>query len=244
MSPPESKYVSASKPVNRRTAQPAARAEQLSPVIQERLAASWAGQQTRNRLGTSLAEQLLTASRPGRAPAMGLLLIAGGMVCAASAVGLLLAAITHSWLFAAGGALGLAAGVGLVFFSHRSEALSARAMPPAPALFDAASLQAFDRALQSMAADAPNTVVTALTRLKQQIACIAQQAANTPVDEHFTLDDRLYLTELLRRYIPDSLQVPKDKRAAPVLEQGESAVSLLLGQLQLLSAELALREKS
>ncbi len=247
MTPPNSKYVSASKPVNRRTAQPAAKAEQLSPVVQERLAAKWAGQQTRNRFGVPLAEQLLATAKPERTSAMRPLLITGGVVCAASAVGLLLGAIAQSWWLAGGGAVGLAAGVSLVFFSRRTEALSALAAPLVPALFDAASLQAFDRALQSMAADAPDTVVTALTGLKQQLARTAQQAANTSEDEHFTMDDRLYLTELLRRYVPDSLQaylqVPKDQRAAPVLQQGESAVSLLLGQLQLLGAELALREK-
>ena len=247
MTLPEPKYVSASKPVNRRTAQPAAKAEQLSPVVQERLAAKWAGQQTRNRFGAPLAEQLLVAARPAHTPAMRPLLITGGMVCAASAVGLLLAAIAHSWVFAGGSAAGLAAGMSLVFLNRRSEALSALAAPSVPAFFDVASLQAFDRALQSMAADAPDTVVSALTSLKQQLARTAQQAANAPVDEHFTMDDRLYLTELVRRYVPDSLQaflqVPRDRRAAPVLERGESAVSLLLGQLQLLGAELALREK-
>ena len=250
MTLPEPKYVSASKPVNRRTAQPAARAEQLSPVVQERLAAKWAGQHTRNRFGVPLAEQLLIAAKPAGTPAMTAvspLLITGGVVCAASAVGLLLAAIAHSWVFAGGGAAGLAAGMSLVFLNRRSEALSALAAPSVPAFFDAASLQAFDRALQSMAADAPDTVVSALTSLKQQLARTAQQAANAPVDEHFTMDDRLYLTELVRRYVPDSLQaflqVPRDQRAAPVLGRGESAVSLLLGQLQLLGAELALREK-
>lgn len=247
MTPPDPRYVSASKPVNRRTAQPVARAERLSPVVQERLAAKWAGQQIRNRFGLPLAEQLLVAARPVHTPAMGPLLITGGVVCAASAVGLLLAAIAHSWLFAGGGAVGLVAGVSLVFFSRRSEAMSALAMPPAAAFFDAASLQAFDCAVESMVADVPDTVVTALTSLKQQLARIAQQAANAPVDEHFTMDDRLYLTELLRRYVPDSLQayllVPKNQRAAPVLEQGESAVSLLLGQLQLLGTELDKHEK-
>ena len=247
MTQPDPKYVSASKPVNRRTAQPAASEERLSPVVQERLAAKWAGQQARNRFGLPLAEQLLVAPKPAQTPAMSPLLITGGVVCAASAVGLLLAAIANSWLFAGGGAAGLAAGVSLVFFSRRSEALSALAVPSAPAFFDAASLLAFDRAADSMAADAPDRVVTALTALKRQLARIAQQAASAPVDEHFTMDDRLYLTELLRRYLPDSLQayllVPKDQRAAPVLEQGASAVSLLLGQLELLGKELDQHEE-
>ena len=52
---------------------------------------------------------------------------------------------------------------------------------------------------------------------------------------------------MLRRYLPDSLHaylmVPKDQRSAQVLERGETAVSLLLGQLKLLGAELDKREK-
>lgn len=247
MSPPEQKYVSASKPVNRRTARPVAKAEPLSPVVQERLAAKWAGQHIKNRFGLPLAEQLREAARPAPAGAMSPLFIAGGVVCAASAVSLLLGVVTHSTLLVVSGVLELAGGAGLMFYSHRSEAASALQAPSTGSLFDEASLLAFDRAVQSLAADAPDKVVTALTALKQQLVRIAQQAANAPIDEHFTLDDRLYLTQWLRRYVPDSLEayllVPKDQRAAPVLEQGASAVSLLLGQLELLGQELSQREE-
>lgn len=246
MTSPDPKYVSASKPVNLRTAKPAARSAPLNPVVQERLAAKWAGQKTKGRFGVPLAEQVLTAASPAPASAMRPLLVTGGVVCAASAVSLLLAAIAQSWLFALSGVLGLAAGASLALFSRRSEVMSAQMAPAVPAFFDEASLRAFDRALESMAADAPDAVVAALARLKQQLARMAQQAATAQVDEHFTMEDRLYLTELLRRYVPDSLQafllVPKAQRAAPVLEQGESAVSLLLGQLKLLGAELDKRE--
>ena len=247
MSPPDPKYVSASKPVNRRTAQPAAKAEPLSPVVQERLAAKWADQQMRSRFGLPLAEQLREAAKPAPARAMEPLFIAGGVVCAASAVSLLLGVVTHSTLLVVSGVLELAGGAGLMFYSHRSQAVSALEAPSTGELFDQTSLLAFDRALESLAADAPDGVVTALTALKRQLARIAQHAANAPIDEHFTLDDRLYLTQLLRRYLPDSLQayllVHKDQRAAPVLEQGASAVSLLLGQLELLSQELDQREE-
>ena len=247
MTQPDPKYVSASQPVNLRTARPAAKTERLNPVVQERLAAKWAGQQAKSRFGVPLTQQLLVACMPAQPPAMSPLLIAGGIVCAASAVGLLLAVIEHALLFAGAGAVGLASGAGLVFFARRSQAGPALTAPDAPALFDEASLLAFDRALDSMAADAPDDVCAALTALKQKLARIAQHAAHAPVDEHFTMDDRLYLTELLRRYLPDSLQgylrVPKDQRTAPVLAQGESAVSLLLGQLMLLDAELDKREK-
>lgn len=247
MTQPDSKYASASQPVNRRTAKPEPRQEQINPVVQERLAAKWANQQIKARFGPPLAEQLQPSARPAQTPAMSPLFIAGGVVSAVSAVGLLLAAIQHSLLLAGAGALALASGAGLMVFSRRSGASPELAAPAATAFFDEPSLLAFDRALESMAADAPDAVVKALTGIKQQLARIAQQAAHAPVDEHFTMDDRLYLTELLRRYLPDSLQayllVPKAQRETQVLAQGETAVSLLLGQLTLLGAELDKREK-
>ena len=247
MTQPDPKYVSASQPVNRRTAKPVAKAEPLSPVVQERLAAKWADQNVRSRFGLPLAEQLREVAKPAPTSAMSPLLIAGGVVCAASAVSLLLGVVTHSTLFLVSGVLELVGGASLMFYSHRSQAASALQAPSTAGLFDEPSLLAFDRAVESLAADAPDRVVTALTALKRQLARIAQQAANAPIDEHFTLDDRLYLTQLLRRYLPDSLQayllVPKDQRTAPVLEQGASALSLLLGQLELLGQELDQREE-
>ncbi|MES2941715.1 MAG: hypothetical protein V4772_02465, partial [Pseudomonadota bacterium] len=247
MSQSDPKYVSAPQPVNRRTAKPEARTEQINPVVQERLAAKWANQQIKGRFGAPLAEQLQVSVRPTQTPAISPLFITGGVVSAVSAVGLLLAAIQHSLLLAGAGTLAFASGAGLMFLSRRSGAMAELAVPAATALFDETSLLAFDRALESMAADAPDAVVTALTGIKQQLVRIAQHAANAPIDEHFTMDDRLYLTELLRRYLPDSLHaylmVPKDQRSAQVLERGETAASLLLGQLKLLGTELDKREK-
>ena len=78
MTQPDPKYVSVSQPVNRRTAKPAARAEQLSPVVQERLAAKWADQHIKSRFGLPLAEQLREAAKPAQTSAMGPLFIAGG----------------------------------------------------------------------------------------------------------------------------------------------------------------------
>ncbi len=246
MTQPDPKYVSASRPVNRRTAKPEPKAEPVSQVVQERLASKWMHQRNKSRFGLPLTEQLQRAARPARASAMSPLFITGGMVSTVAAVGLLLAAIQHSVLLAGAGTLALGAGGALMWVARRSNALSEQLVTET-ALFDAASLLAFDRALDSMAADAPDAVVTELTGLKHQLARIAQLAAHAPVDEHFTMDDRLYLTELLRRYLPDSLEaylmVPKAQRPTELLEQGETAVSLLLGQFRLLCKELDKREK-
>lgn len=245
MTQPDPKYVSSSRPMNRRTAKPELKAERVSQVVQERLATKWTHQRNKSRFGLPLTEQLQRAARPAQASAMSPLFITGGIVSTVAAVGLLLAAIQHSLLLAGAGTLAMGAGAALMFVTRRSNTLCEQAALET-ALFDEASLLAFDRALDSMAADAPDAVVTELTGLKQQLARIAQLAAHAPVDEHFTMDDRLYLTEMLRRYLPDSLQaylmVPKAQRSAEVFEQGETAVSLLLGQLRLLGKELDKRE--
>ena len=81
MTQPDPKYVSASQPINRRTAKPVAKAGKLSPVVQERLAAKWAAQHIKNRFGLPLAEQLREAAKPAQTTAMGPLFIAGGGLC-------------------------------------------------------------------------------------------------------------------------------------------------------------------
>ena len=251
MTHPDPRYVSASEPVNRRTAKPAApRPEPINPVVQQRLAAKWATQHAKARLGASLAAQLHVAPSPA-SPASALTpwFITGAVVAAMAGVGLLLAVIGQSLMLAGASAVALAVGAGLMTVVHRRFGAAApeAASPLAAAtLFDAASIAAFDRVVHSMAADAPNDVSAALAGLKQQLVRIAQLAASAGVDEHFTLDDRLYLRELLRRYLPDSLEayllVPADQRLAPVLGHGASAASLLLAQLAMLSAQLSQRE--
>lgn len=247
MTLPDSKYVSAARPVNRRTAKPDARAERVNPVVQERLAAKWANQQMKGRFGVPLAEQLQVSAKPAQTPAMHPLFITGGVVGAVSAVSLLLAAIEQSLPLAGVGTLALVSGAGLMLFARRPAAAHDHAPPFATALFDDASLLTFDRALESMAAEAPEAVIAALAGLKQQLVRTAQLAANTPVGEHFTMDDRLYVMELVRRYLPDSIHayllVSKGQRATQALAQGETAVSLLLGQIQLLCLELTKREQ-
>lgn len=243
MPQPDPYYVSSSRPVNRRTtARQAPRIESVHPVVHERLAAKWA----RSKLGQPLAEQL-RLSRPPSAPRrLSPWFIVGAVMTTASAVALLLAWIQHSWLLAVAGLPALAGGMGLMAWMARPGRAASPGDAQAAALFDHASVAAFDRALDTLAPEVPEAVATQLIAIKQQLARIAQQAASTSTDEHFTLDDRLYLTELVRRYLPDSLQsylrVPGAQRTAQVLEQGETAVSLLLDQLKLLQDELDKRE--
>lgn len=247
MTTPDSKYVSAARPVNRRTAKPDARPERVHPAVQERLAAKWANQQAKGRLGAPLAPQLHLSTQPAQTPAMSPLFIAGGVVCAVSAVCLLLATIQQSLPLAGAGTLALVCGAGMMFFTRHSGAACEQEPPVAAVLFDEASLLAFDRALESMVSEAPEAVITALTGIKKQLADTAQLVTNTSIGEHFTIDDRLYLIELVRRYLPDSINayllVPKSQRSTQTLENGETAVSLLLKQIQLLCLELSKQEQ-
>ena len=68
---------------------------------------------------------------------------------------------------------------------------------------------------------------------------------SAPLDGEFTLDDRLYVIESLRRYIPDTLsaylQVPAAQRTLPGAGDSPSANDLLQSQLALLQSGLAQR---
>lgn len=239
MPPTDPKHISSPRPVNRRTAvRPLLKAEPINPVVHERLAAKWA----RNKLGIPLAEQLrLTAPTHAHQP-VGPWLITGVVASATAAVVLLLAWIQQSWLLAMSGTAPLVGGICLIAFVRRSSRQSGFNAHPTTPFFDKASIQAFDRALDALAPEATDPIAAQLTAIKQQISTIAQLSINVSVNEHFTTEDRMYLTELVRRYLPDSLQsylmVPKDQRMTQVMEHGETADSLLTDQLTLLGNEL------
>jgi hypothetical protein len=112
-------------------------------------------------------------------------------------------------------------------------------------LIDASSLETLDRALERMAPEVPEQTATQLVALKQLIVRIAAHGSAS-MDETFTLEDRLYLNECVRRYLPDTLEsylkVPKAQRESGILDGERSAAALLSSQLHLLHAELEKRE--
>ena len=232
------KFIVGSRPVNRRTAvRPAAPAP--SPVARQRLRAN----QVRNRLGAPLAEQLMAPIRQHRvAPSR--LAIVGGIVAATGGLGLFLAWLQASVALAAASTAGVAGGLFLA--RPRASAADAALMAAAPSpLFDPACVAALDRALQPLAAELPPDLVQPLVDIKQLIVRLARHPAAQAVDEHFRPEDRMYVNECLRRYLPDSLQaylaVPSAQRTLP-LADGQTAHGLLLGQLTLLHQELQARE--
>lgn len=236
------KYVSSPHAVNRRTAmKQALQPQPVNPLVLERLEAAKA----RNKFGAPIAEQLRLGGAARRMPPSPLMVL-GGALAAASAIALLLAWIQLAWPWALGGVLGLAAGGFLILRGQRASSAIQTDAVTTVVLFDEASLRAFDRALDELATEVPDDVAGQLTAIKQLIVRVAKQAGTAGIDENFTMEDRMYLTECVRRYLPDSLQsylkVPQNQRSAPVLEQGQTAVSLLTSQLDLLKNDLEKKE--
>lgn len=232
------KFVASARPINRRTAARELRqAEPVNPVVQERLAAL----KMRNRFGAPLAEQLRMASASPRPYPLSAWLVLGGVTFAVSAVGLFLAWIQSSWLLAVAGLAGVSLALAGIVVGRRMTVAHCESYV-LPALFDDAAVNAFDMALDKLAPEVPEEIAIELTGLKQQLKRIAQLGTRSFIDEVFTMEDRMYLTESVRRYLPDTLQsylvVPQDQRATQLLEQGQTADLLLLGQLKLLRVEL------
>lgn len=104
------------------------------------------------------------------------------------------------------------------------------------------AVAALDDALAQLAPQMPAAALRQLADLKDSVARLARH----PVAEvHLAFDDRMYVLECVRRYVPDALQawlaVPAARRAQP-LAQGRSADALLQAQLALLQRGLAQRE--
>lgn len=235
------KFVVGGKPVNRRTAsrQGVAAAPQANPLAQERLLAARA----RTQLGAPLAEQLRAAA-PRRRRHLSRSAAAGGMAGAAGATALFLGWLQSSVPLLGVGLAAVAAGLALGWKSRRSPSGQATLQPASP-LLAPESVDALDRALEAMALELPPALAQELAQLKQLLVRIARHPAAGGTDEHFTLEDRLYVNECVRRYLPDSLQsymaVPRAQRGT-ALADGQSPQGLLQAQLALLRGELEQRE--
>lgn len=240
MNPRDPKLLVGSRPVNRRTAPKVAPPPApLSPLAKERTSAAHA----RQRLGAPLAELLrprADASVPLPAAA-----VVGGVVAAGGAIALFLALLQGSVLLGGLGALGAAGGVATAWRFRRPANLLLEEAPTTPLLDDEA-IRAFDGALAQIAPEVPSDSAQLLADIKQLVVRIARNPASAQSDEHFTIEDRMYVVQCVRRYLPDALQayvtVPKAQRAAAVAE-GQTPQAVLLSQLGMLKAALQEREQ-
>lgn len=240
---PDARRAYASAPVNQRTApRQAAKPVPVHASLQARV------QKARQRqlLGPSVSE-LLARGTSSVAPVPAKLhpgVIAATVCSVAAACALiLLRSGTGLALAATLAALG---GAGWLW-QHRSQRAAGQAMPPpaGPSPFEPEALQRIDEAFEATAAAVPESALAAMVSLKATAVRVALAMDSAPLDGEFTLDDRLYVIESLRRYIPDTLsaylQVPVAQRTLPGAGETSSANDLLQSQLALLQSGLAQR---
>ncbi|MGP1630376.1 MAG: hypothetical protein ACTS8S_09210 [Giesbergeria sp.] len=243
----DSRLISGDGPINRRTALKRKRSldalnrEQPSQ-LQERIERV----HTRNRFGASLVDHL-SSSRVSAQKTTSGAQIGFGVLAACGCVLVLLGAIQSLLvLIATGVAIAGCGAVGWKIVNDRAAAADAQgAGAQSPLLFDQASLAAFDTSLEKAAAELDEENASRLLSIKGAFKRIGNQVASH--DEHFTVEDRMYLRECLRRYVPDSvaayLHVPVAQRGEPLLSDQPCAQAALLQQLDLLLEEILLREK-
>jgi hypothetical protein len=243
MNDEDPRYISADGPVNMRQAR---RQELAATPVSEEVLVRMQRVHARHLLGAPLQAQMQAAvpatQRPTHAVQIG-----SAIGATVGAVLLLLGAIQSSPVMAIPGAGLLGGGLAtLAWWSRRRS--EPRALGSAARLFDDETMRRFDTALDEAAAEIGDLPSQQLLGLKESLVRIGTRAASVATDEHFTLDDRMYLLECLRRYIQDSLEaylrVPATQRHSAAVGQGESAEALLLRQLALLQSEVDRREEA
>lgn len=234
----DSRRTYASAPVNRRTTpRAAAKPPPLSAAVRARAQKT----QQRQWLGAPLSE---LASRPQRHRLHPGVIAATVFAVAAASALLLLRSVTGLALATAFCALG---GASWLWQNRRQRPDPGALQQNSPALFDAQALRTIDEAFEATAAVVNEPALAALISLKTAAARMALAVGRAEVNGDFTHEDRLYVIECIRRYIPDTLsaylQVPPAQRALPGPQAAASADHLLQGQLALLQAELEQREQ-
>lgn len=228
--PPEDRYASAPGPVNRRTTpRPAPSTQELPAVVQQRLQQA----QARQKLGAPLHQLLapLSRSQPfSLYAALGL-----SPVLAAVGVWLLWPPASTFGLIGGTGTLivSLATAVWAWRHTRREEGSTVSALPTP----DVDTLRRLDHLLEQLAPYLAENSIDRLRSLKATLVRMLPLMAQAGVSAAFTLDDRHYVIEALRRYLPDSLQAFLQLPVHDV-----AATTLLDQQLDLMLTELGKRE--
>ncbi len=239
----DSRVVTGDGPINRRTALQHDRLLREEAPLHPDMAERLDRVQARSRLGAPLADTIAQHTEATHAPATPWQILAG-VVAAAGVVVAMLGAIESSrWPLALGLATAALGAVG--WWAARPRPSSAEEATGPAALFDSAALAAFDASLHAAAAELSEETAAQVVRIKEAFQRLGPQ--RPAHDEHFTLEDRLFLRECLRRYLPDSLQaflrVPAAQRNAQLHDGQPSAEQALLQQLRMLHEEVLQREK-
>lgn len=243
----DSRLISGEGPINLRTALKRKRSLDASKQghhsqLQERIERV----HTRNRFGVSLVDHLSASRRSAQKPASSAQIAFGVLVACGCVVVLLGAIQSLVAIMAIGVAIAGCGALGWKFAHGKAQKADARTTSAqSPWLFDPASLAVFDTSLEKAAAELDEESASGLLAIKEAFKRMGNQVASH--DEHFTVEDRMYLRECLRRYVPDSveayLRVPAAQRIVPLLNDQPCAQTALRQQLDLLLEEIRLREK-
>lgn len=237
--PPKDRYIVGRRPVNRRTADPGLlEDEQVHPQLQQRTRQLL----QRHELGLPLSERLAqAAASPARVPATS---VAGLIVGTAL---LPVAALSSEWWLRAASVAAAGALYGWAWLGIRREA-QLRASPAAHAAppVDTRTLADLDEVLERVAPELPQAQFEALVALKDTLARVVEAARAAGASDTLTIEDRLYLHECVRRYIPDSLlaylKLPAEHRNRPLGTDGATATETLASQLALIQQALDEKE--
>lgn len=241
----EPRLIKAAGPVNRRTAMREQRQRETAqaashPLLRQRLLRV----RMRSTLGAPLAEQLAKDSSHAQHAPSSLLITCGIVMTSGIALALLGVVQSSTLILTIGITVGSTGLLGMIWLKRQNQKMADFSAPAQP-LFDASTLITFDRVIEEAAPELGDAAVGHLTAIKTAIVRMAQHGQS--VDEHFTTEDRLYLRECLRRYIPDTLEaflrVPAGQRSHLLLEGQASAESTMLNQLLTLHDEITQREK-
>jgi hypothetical protein len=235
----ESRYAVGDRPANRRTAGPALR--ESEPIDHPEAVRRVQHLRARHELGPPLGELLQPSDqqhRPAPVPASS---IAGAL----AGTGLLLGAmVAPGWVLPAAAVVLAFAAYGAAWWGLRRARRAAEfdltttlsALP-----IDRQAVDALDRLLDEVAPQLSPAAREPLQRLKDTIVRLVS-ASRTGGSASLNGDDRMYLNECLRRYLPDSLtaylKVPAERRELPLNQQGLTATRALCDQLALMQQTL------
>lgn len=237
MPDPDSKYAVSNRPVNSRTS--AVPTRKVNPVIHERLEAVRA----RSQLGPSLTGRLRQSGNRGE---LDPLTVVGGIAATLSVVAFFLSWLQSSVLLPIAAAAGLGAASMLIVWRRRlARNTAAQTQLSGATVLDEESLARLDDALNRLLAEVTDDLAARVMLLKDMLVRIGRQMGTT-ADEHFTLEDRFYVRESVRRYLPDSVEaylgVPRTQRTQSLGNDEQTAETLLRSQIALIELELQTKE--
>lgn len=237
--PSKSRYVVGTRPVNRRTADPGLRDDEpLHPQVQQRTRQLL----QRHELGLPLTARLAqTAARPAAVPAVSVAALIAGTAL------LPVVALSGTWWLRAASVATAAALYGWAWHGIRREAQRRASLTTHSApLLDTRTLADLDEVLDRVAPELLEDQRDALVALKDTLTRVVLAARTIGASDTFTTEDRLYLHECVRRYIPDSLlaylNVPAEHRHRPLGADGATATETLASQLALIQQALDEKE--